>query len=760
MRGGVFLLALLASSAAFAQNSRSDIPSEQLVADFEGAPTVIRTDRATAAVVQVPGAQNVGGRALRIGFSDANEASVALTFSSPVNAKKLGDANLAFDVSNQGANSLPFSVTLRDVSGGYRRYMAVIGAGERRTMYAVVSGHEAEVETGLREIPPAWASDERKLLLRNQSPLDASAIAGIEFATEANPEARSILIDNIRVRRNPPADPFFLTGLVDRYGQSAKAEYPGKLHSDAELAQSARNELAALAASKGAPDRSRFGGWAGGPKLAATGFFRTEKVDGKWWMVDPDGYLFFSSGIANIRMANLGTMTGYDFNDPGVRKVDPERLTPEDSIDIVPVAEAYRDSRFLSSPLRRGMFEWLPTYDDPLGDHYGYRRSAHRGAMEHGEIYSFYKANLERRYGDDYMSKWREVTIDRMRDWGMTSFGNWVDASYYQNNRIPYFANGWIIGNFKTVSSGADYWSPLPDVYDPEFRRRARLTIEQIAREVRGSPWCVGVFVDNEKGWGKNDTVETRYGLVFNALAKDAAESPAKAHFVAMMQKAYGSDISALNARWGTSFANWDAFARDARPVDIASATPDLSAMMRDFGETYFRTVRSELKRVMPNHMYMGVRMAEWGMPQEIINAAVAQSDVLSFNNYREIMHPDKWAFLNKIDRPTIIGEFHIGSTSDTGFYHPGLIYATDQKDRARMYERYMNSVIDNPMMVGAHWFQYVDDNITGRAYDGENYNVGWVSNTDIPYPDMVAAAKRVNYDLYARRYTARDQGK
>ena len=28
----------------------------------------------------------------------------------------------------------------------------------------------------------------------------------------------------------------------------------------------------------------------------ATGFFRVEQIDGKWWFVDPDGHLFLSTG--------------------------------------------------------------------------------------------------------------------------------------------------------------------------------------------------------------------------------------------------------------------------------------------------------------------------------------------------------------------------------------------------------------------------------------------------------------------------------
>lgn len=69
------------------------------------------------------------------------------------------------------------------------------------------------------------------------------------------------------------------------------------------------------------------------------------------------------------------------------------------------------------------------------------------------------------------------------------------------------------------------------------------------------------------------------------------------------------------------------------------------------------------------------------------------------------------------------------------------------------MYETYMNSVIDNPYFVGAHWFQYIDSPIAGRAYDGENYNVGFVSVADIPYKPFIKSVKQVNYSLYQRRF-------
>ncbi|ODP38961.1 agarase [Sphingomonas sp.] len=753
MRGQAIRMMLFASGAiaVLAQSALAQDTVIRTIEDFESSRSIApQTENASARIVP---ATNGPGKSLRVDFQPRAEDDVVLKPATPWDFTGKGDVNLAFDIANPAKISTQIFLIITDANGASQTTMAVVPAGKSVTAYAVLSGFEAMVQSGMREVPPGWASDETKLFWRTGSKkIDLSRIVSITIRTQAMTTPRSLIFDNFRLRRNPPTDPFFITDIVDPFGQAAKVEYPIKIHSEAELKAAAQKELAQLAASNGPPDRSRFGGWASGPKVRGTGYFRTEKVDGKWWLVDPEGHLFFSSGIANVRMANLETVTGYDFVDSSVRKIDPEELTPEDSRDFAPVAPEVRGTRFLASPIRRQMFQWLPSYDEPLGKHYGYRRTFHQGALKHGEIYSFYGANLERRYGDNYMAKWRQVTLDRMKDWGMTSFGNWIDPMYYDNQKMPYFANGWIIGDFKTLSSGFDYWSPLPDVYDPEFKRRARLTIEQIAREVKGSPWCVGVFVDNEKSWGRVDTNRNRYAAVINALAKSAADSPAKARFVEMLRGRYPT-IAALNAAWKSQYASWDAFGAGASLPDVEAAVPDLARLFADYADTYFRTVRDEIKRVMPNHMYMGVRMAEWGMPEEVTQAAIKYSDVLSYNVYREDFHEDTWGFLKKVDRPTIIGEFHIGSTSDTGLYHPGLVIATDQTDRGRIYEQYMNSILANPMMVGAHWFQYVDDPVTGRAYDGENYNVGWVSNTDMPYPELVAAGKRFNYDLYRRRY-------
>jgi agarase len=84
--------------------------------------------------------------------------------------------------------------------------------------------------------------------------------------------------------------------------------------------------------------------------------------------------------------------------------------------------------------------------------------------------------------------------------------------------------------------------------------------------------------------------------------------------------------------------------------------------------------------------------------------------------------------------------------------FHTGLVATASQQERARTYVDYLHSVLDSPAFVGCHWFQYVDEPLTGRIWDGENYNIGFITVTDTPYPEMVAAARQVHAEAYTRR--------
>lgn len=45
---------------------------------------------------------------------------------------------------------------------------------------------------------------------------------------------------------------------------------------------------------------SRFGGWAEGTPLKATGFFRMQKIGSRWWVIDPQGCRFLHVGINSV----------------------------------------------------------------------------------------------------------------------------------------------------------------------------------------------------------------------------------------------------------------------------------------------------------------------------------------------------------------------------------------------------------------------------------------------------------------------------
>jgi hypothetical protein len=108
--------------------------------------------------------------------------------------------------------------------------------------------------------------------------------------------------------------------VLDEFGQWAHADWPRKIKSREQF----QKELADEEKSFGPGDFGfcKYGGWTG-TKAAATGFFRVEQIDGRWWFVDPDGHLFLSTGCNGMGRAGSGR--------PGRRDVAPaDANTPPD----------------------------------------------------------------------------------------------------------------------------------------------------------------------------------------------------------------------------------------------------------------------------------------------------------------------------------------------------------------------------------------------------------------------------------------------
>lgn len=494
--------------------------------------------------------------------------------------------------------------------------------------------------------------------------------------------------------------------FVDRFGQFRHDDWPGKVHSDAELAETRVREDAWLAANGATPipDADEFGGWKGGPQLKATGFFRTEKVNGKWWLVDPAGRLFFSHGVDCVR---IGGETGVGF--------------------------------------REGYFEWIPEKSDPdFGAflskvswpqaHGFYRDPAHLPYV----AFSFAKANARRKYGAEWQKTVADRAHRRIRTWGLNTVANWSDPAIYRLGRTPYTATFGTRGPVIEGSSG--WWGKLRDPFAREFIDNVRRSAAEEAKRTGSDPWCIGWFVDNELSWGGDGRDLAR------AVLRSPATQPAKTAFKDWLFQKYGA-AERLDAAWGTRFGTWEGFMSATNAVDEVRAGADLEALHREVVAQYFRTVRDAIKAVAPNRLYLGARIA-WGA-DSIYEESARYCDVVSVNIYNR--RPARDLPAGAVDRPMINGEFHFGAL-DRGMFHTGLVGTRDQAERAQCYRDFVNACLDHPRFVGTHWFQWQDQALTGRG-DGENYQIGFVTVTDTPYPELVEAARDVAATMYARRY-------
>ncbi len=489
------------------------------------------------------------------------------------------------------------------------------------------------------------------------------------------------------------ADSFF--PFVDAFGQYKHSDWPGKTKSVADLAAAREAEERELKAKSGPDNWDRYGGWAAGPALEATGFFRTQKINGKWWLVDPSGHLFFSNGIDTI---------GYG--------------------DMTPIEE--RTNWFEKFPGDDKEFPHFLEHQRCLLGHYAGRSPL---------CFSFVKANLQRKYGPDCPLRYPELVHRRLRSWGINTIGNWADPSIKAVRLTPYVDS---IGSWgaKMIEGSGGYWGKFPDVFDPSFPQALQHSMRGTLKTSAGDEWCIGYFSDNEMSWG-DDT-----SLALAALAS-GADQEAKKVFIADLKAKYG-DIAKLNAAWGATLDSWDAMLQGAAKPDPARARVDLTAFYTKAAEQYFRAARDAIKEAAPHQLYLGCRFAA-GNP--LASAAAAKyCDVVSFNVYKRSVAD--FVFDGGADVPLLIGEFHFGAL-DRGLFSPGLVELPSQQERANAYREYVQGALRHPQIVGCHWFEYQDEPLTGRAWDGENYQIGFVDVADTPYPEIVAACRDAGCHLY-----------
>lgn len=622
-------------------------------------------------------------------------------------------------------NAMPWAVTVTvDIDGGPGEHLhALVGvpAGPAQTL--VVPLHATSPRAfGMQAGPPMPFDDHgRRTLVATTVDGAATlhAVTAVRLGIPAPQAAQTLLLGGLQFASGDASLRDAYTAIVDGYGQYTRGEWPEKIDGDAALR--ARHAAGQAALAKGsattAPVLDEYGGRPD-VQTKATGWFHAAKRNGRWELVTPAGHPFFSLGVNAV-------------------VADGDRSYIEG-----------RAWMFTGLPPAQGA--WRAFYGE-ADDNHGDTGAASGLAFHHGRWFDFYGANLYRVDGDHWLEAWRRRARARLRAWGFDTLGNWSDEAVARGHHLAYTRSINIAGVYGNVATGYDYWGRMPDPFDPRFAQATERAVAQATAGVRDDPWLLGYFADNELAWAGQGP-QGRWALAQGTL-RGEPRSPAKQAFIAMLKRKYG-DALRLGVAWGLPLTSWDTLA----PAGFNAPTPDeahpaiaedYSAWLRAYAEQYFRTVAQALHRHDPHHLFLGGRFAV--NTPEAVAACARWCDVISFNVYADLpQHGIDLAALHALDKPVLISEFSFGS-ADRGAFGTGPISVWNEAQRGQAYARFVAAAASDPAIVGAHWFEYVDQPVSGRLLDGENAHVGLVGITDIPFGGFVNAVRAANAQVRSK---------
>ena len=476
-------------------------------------------------------------------------------------------------------------------------------------------------------------------LTGQRSPMKGVDSIGIRMhAPIGNPILK---LRSVSLTKDDPGDQYLGdTPVVDEFGQYNLGEWEGKI-SSLEMLQEEWTAEDGQQVDRSQYNYSKYGGYLDARVDEGTGFFRTAKIDGRWWFVDPEGYLFLSHGVNCVGPGGGGGVYRLEHRQNLYKELPPE----------TPVSEAGR-----------------------------YRAA------------SFGRWNLSRRYGEEYREKSIDNIITRMDRWGLNTIANWSNRSVYNRNQKTFTLQMRGIGIEGELMG-------LADVYASDFEKKIDEAVQSTVEPYRDNPWLLGYFTFNEPSFlGREQRLCD--------LILEGKERPIKT----VLQK----------------------------HLEKADTPENRIQFIHNTFRIFIETVDGALEMHDPNHLTLGIRFGQEA-DTEILELCKDVFDVFSFNCYD--LYPDKAMmdrFTEVTGKPIFIGEYHFG-TVDRGMAQ-SLWQVNSQEERGVAYRYYTEKAYEHPGLIGTSYFQWCDQDLTGRGNDGENYNCGLVDVTDRPYPYLVEA--------------------
>jgi len=502
--------------------------------------------------------------------------------------------------------------------------------------------------------------------------------------------ARWCMTDFIAAEKEPPkiVHPVLPKGpLLDELGQSTLHEWPAKTRSVKELQERLQRQLAEAPNHTWPDTFTRWGGWKALRLAKGAGFFRLHHDGKRWWLVDPDGYAFWSVGLDCVR---VDTTANYE--------------------------------------LLEDALSWLP---DPKGE-FAEIYTQRPGSA--GKFINYLAANFIRTFGPQgWREKWARIALGELRRLGFNTVGNWSEWEYARQAQFPYVRPM----SFRPQRV-KNVFRDFPDVFHKDFPLDAADYAAQL-KDTAEDPAFIGYFLMNEPQWGFASELPA-VGMLFTT-----PECATRQELARWLRERY-PDARALSAAWGIAVTFEQIAAGPWTQPLPPPALKDLEQFSVRMVEHYFTVLSEACRKVDPNHLNLGMRWA--GPPPLWAVQGMKSFDVFSMNCYLQKVPRDVTSTIHGLLKmPVLIGEWHFGAL-DAGLPASGIGHVPSQADRGRAYRVYIEDAAANPNCVGAHWFTLYDESALGR-FDGENYNIGFLDVCNRPYEPLCQAARSSHERIY-----------
>ncbi len=516
-------------------------------------------------------------------------------------------------------------------------------------------------------------------------PIRLEQLRKFAICTAGRPGGITLKLSGMYVSDTEPDYPMTAKPMLDALGQKHLTDWQGKTHGEDELSAVLRAE-ADVQDEQSLPYRSRYGGWKQ-KQFTSTGYFALQHDGRRWWLLDPDGYAFFSTGFDCMAINTEAYVGGNE-----------------------------------------QLCQSLPGKDSECWS------VNHWNGDDSPNTFNFARYNLIRAFGKDYHNIWSALMRRRMLRWGMNTTACWSDPAYIKKAGLPYVISG---GSYPTTQKCI--FRDFPDVCSPEFAANAKKWAQFLVPYAQDK-LLIGYFMANEPKWAFVQD------LNIAALTLSSDEHFfSKGFIIDLLIQKYGT-TDALNTAWGTAFASFDALWRSIDTHGCAGKMQeDLIEISGEMIRLFIKIPALAAKEVDPHHLNLGIRYA-W-LSHKMLANGCEYTDVFSFNCYEMDPTDTLSQFASLTGKPLLIGEFHFGAT-DRGLDAPGLRAVADQAARGDAYRYYVHRAAAHPHCLGAHYFMLYDQSYLGR-YDGENYQIGALDVCSRPYTEFIEGIVRTNTEIY-----------